>query len=276
HCEYFATSMAVMLRSVGIAARVVNGFQMGEYNDAADVFTVRQSDAHSWVEVYFPQVDAWVSFDPTPATGRPGHAQQTGLRGQLEKYAEALEMFWIQWVVDYDRQDQQQLASSLRNSFTDYRRSGSRLIDSLTSKLAAFWSQAVTLGSAKRRATLVEPTLFVLLGSAVALVCFLVARRRGFSLRRKIKEWRGVGAGGSAVLFYERMMRALEARGLRRAPHQTPLEFAGALQMPEALLVTRAYNRVRFGARELSQAEVARVEGWLLRIEKPSTVNRDV
>ena len=40
-----------------------------EYNDAADAYTVRQSDAHSWVEVYFPQNDAWVSFDPTPDAG---------------------------------------------------------------------------------------------------------------------------------------------------------------------------------------------------------------
>src|SRR5687768_17950829 len=50
HCEYFSTAMAVMLRTHGIPARVVNGFLPGEYNDAADVYTVRQSDAHSWVE----------------------------------------------------------------------------------------------------------------------------------------------------------------------------------------------------------------------------------
>ncbi|MEJ7709740.1 MAG: transglutaminase-like domain-containing protein [Pyrinomonadaceae bacterium] len=51
HCEYFATAMALLLRTRGTAARVVNGFQMGEYNDAADAYTVRQLNAHSWVEV---------------------------------------------------------------------------------------------------------------------------------------------------------------------------------------------------------------------------------
>jgi hypothetical protein len=58
HCEYFSTAMAVMLRTQGVAARVVNGFQMGEYNDAADAYTVTQRDAHSWVEVYFPETDS--------------------------------------------------------------------------------------------------------------------------------------------------------------------------------------------------------------------------
>src|SRR6185503_2814628 len=60
HCEYFSTAMAVMLRTRGVAARVVNGFLPGEYNEAADAYTVRQSDAHSWVEVYFPETRSWV------------------------------------------------------------------------------------------------------------------------------------------------------------------------------------------------------------------------
>jgi transglutaminase-like putative cysteine protease len=268
HCEYFATSMAVMMRSLGIAARVVNGFQMGDYNDAADMFTVRQSDAHSWVEVYFPQTDAWVSFDPTPTVGRPGHGQQTGLRGQFGKYAEALEMFWIQWVVDFDRQDQQQLATNARHSLASYRQIGTRFIGSLTTRLSAFWSQASTMFSANGRPAAINPALLVLFASAIVISYFLISRRRGFSLRRKIKEWRvDGGANRSAVFFYERMSRALSERGLQRAPHQTPLEFAGALAMPEALLVTRAYNRVRFGAHELSVDEAGRVEAWLQRIE---------
>jgi transglutaminase-like putative cysteine protease len=275
HCEYFATSMAVMLRSVGIAARVVNGFQMGDYNDAADVFTVRQSDAHSWVEVYFPQTGAWVSFDPTPTTGRPGHGAQTGLRGALSKYGEALEMFWLQWVVTYDRQDQQLLATTMRRDLWSYRQTGAHFLGSLTTSLSAFWSQFSTLFSAQGRPRVVNPTLFILLLGMSVSGYYLISRRRGFSLRRKLREWRGAGANHSAVLFYERMCHALEARGLRRAPDQTPLEFAGALQMPEALLVTRAYNRVRFGARELTPDEAGRVETWLQRIEKPSTVNRN-
>src|SRR2546423_5090616 len=66
HCEYFASAMIIMLRTLGIPSREVNGFLRGEYNDLAGDYIVRASDAHSWVEVYFPGT-GWVAFDPTPA-----------------------------------------------------------------------------------------------------------------------------------------------------------------------------------------------------------------
>jgi transglutaminase-like putative cysteine protease len=270
HCEYFSTAMTVMLRSVGVAARVVNGYQMGEYNDAADVYTVRQSDAHSWVEVYFPQTDSWVTFDPTPAAGRPGHDGQTGIHGVFSKYTEALEVFWIQWVVGYDRQDQRQLATDARNNLTSYQRKGTHFFGALAAQLSAFWSDASSAFGAHGRPFAVDPLLILLLASACALVYFLYARRRGFSLRRSLTGWRTAHANRSAVAFYERMTRALAARGLRRETHQTPLEFAAALDVPEALLVTRAYNHVRFGAHELTRDEATRVESWLHKIESAS------
>src|SRR5438270_3435868 len=77
HCEYFASAMAVMLRTVRIPTREVNGFLPGEFNDLAGDYIVRASDAHSWVEVYFPGT-GWVTFDPTPAA-----AQNFGLFSRL-------------------------------------------------------------------------------------------------------------------------------------------------------------------------------------------------
>jgi transglutaminase-like putative cysteine protease len=65
HCEYFASSMAIMLRTLNIPSRVVNGFRTTEFNDVTGNYVVRASSAHSWVEAYFPGYD-WVSFDPTP------------------------------------------------------------------------------------------------------------------------------------------------------------------------------------------------------------------
>jgi len=49
HCEYFASAMAAMLRSIGIPSRVVNGFSGGEFNDITSEYVIRASDAHSWV-----------------------------------------------------------------------------------------------------------------------------------------------------------------------------------------------------------------------------------
>ena len=61
--------MTVMLRSVGIPARYINGFLTGEYNDVGGDLVVRASDAHSWVEAYFPS-HGWLTFDPTLPIGR--------------------------------------------------------------------------------------------------------------------------------------------------------------------------------------------------------------
>src|SRR6267142_1517059 len=104
HCEYFSTAMAVMLRTRKIPARVVNGFLPGEYNDAADAYAVRQSDAHSWVEVYFPESHSWVTFDPTPMAGRM-EPIRIGIVARISKYSEALELMWFQYVVGYDKQE---------------------------------------------------------------------------------------------------------------------------------------------------------------------------
>ena len=130
HCEYFATAMAVMLRTEGIATRIVNGFLPGEFNEAAGAFTVRQSDAHSWVEVYFPETRSWVAFDPTPVGGRTV-AVRSGLAATLGKYAEAFELIWFQYVVGYDKQEQRSLATSLNNQLFSYKRSLGNVMDDL-------------------------------------------------------------------------------------------------------------------------------------------------
>ena len=68
YCTYFATAMAVMLRSLGIPTRFASGYTPGE-RVAEDRLVVRGLDAHAWVDVYFPGV-GWVAFDPTPAGPR--------------------------------------------------------------------------------------------------------------------------------------------------------------------------------------------------------------
>ncbi|SEP02347.1 transglutaminase family protein [Paenibacillus sp. OV219] len=76
YCVHFASAMAVMLRTQGIPARYVKGFAPGEPAEGlaaggAGLYTVRASDAHAWVEVFFPGV-GWVAFEPTPGFAAPG------------------------------------------------------------------------------------------------------------------------------------------------------------------------------------------------------------
>jgi transglutaminase-like putative cysteine protease len=65
YCQYFATVMADMLRSIGIPTRLVNGYGPGSYDSQRRSFVVRESDAHTWPEVYFPSY-GWIAFEPTP------------------------------------------------------------------------------------------------------------------------------------------------------------------------------------------------------------------
>jgi transglutaminase-like putative cysteine protease len=268
HCEYFATAMAVMLRTQKIATRVVNGFQTGEYNDAADAYTVTQGDAHSWVEVYFPETGSWVTFDPTPAAGRPLR-ESTGLSARLGKYAEALELLWMQYVVSYDRQEQRSLATSLRNGLDTYRRSLTQTIDGVKAR-ASKWLNAIQ-GQAGPDGPSITGVRGPLLAAAlviVALLVLLLRRIRRLGLRRGLVIWQAEAEGrDSTVDFYERLTSILAARGLRRGANETPLEFAAAARIPEVLKITEAYNRVRFGDERLTSREVAEINEWLSRME---------
>ncbi|HSS19025.1 MAG TPA: DUF3488 and transglutaminase-like domain-containing protein [Pyrinomonadaceae bacterium] len=253
HCEYFSTAMAVLLRARSIPSRVVNGFLPGEYNDAAGAYTVRQSDAHSWVEVYFPETQAWVTFDPTPAAGRT-EPVSSGLVSRVGKYAEALELVWFQYVVGYDKQEQRSLATSLSSRLFQYR----RYLGEATSGL--------------QKATGANLPTFALLGGLLALgllLVFIVTRVRRFGwraglTRRKLKAKPQM----SAIEFYQRLLTLLTRRGLTREANLTPLEFASQLELRPALAITRAYNRVRFGGHELSPTEADEIDRALHQLEK--------
>jgi transglutaminase-like putative cysteine protease len=68
YCDYYATSMVVLARVIGLPARLVVGYAEGTYHEASNSYSVTEADAHSWAEVYFPGI-GWVEFEPTG--GRP-------------------------------------------------------------------------------------------------------------------------------------------------------------------------------------------------------------
>ncbi len=253
HCEYFATAMAVMLRTQGVASRVVNGFLPGEYNDAAGAYTVRQSDAHSWVEVYFPETRSWVTFDPTPIAGRR-EPVSSGFGAQLGKYAAALELLWFQYVVDYDQQEQRSLASSVSNQVGRYRRSMELAVSALAASVARFKQSSIAI---------LVATILALLLVFLAIRLKKVGWSRLFKARPAT-----VSDETSAIEFYERLMAVLSKQGLRRDAHLTPLEFAGVVNSQPAVALTHAYNRVRFGRQQLTAAEAREIDRVLKELEK--------
>jgi transglutaminase-like putative cysteine protease len=90
YCQQFSGAMALMLRMIGIPARVAAGFSPGSYNRDTEEYRVRDLDAHSWVEVYFTGI-GWVPFDPTPIRA-PAQSQSSGLLATSAARADAGEV----------------------------------------------------------------------------------------------------------------------------------------------------------------------------------------
>ncbi len=104
NCEYFATSLALLLRSYGIPARLVTGFQSGRESLFGNYLMIRQSDAHSWVEAFIPE-HGWMSFDPTPSSGLALDFFVKNFGVVADAY-DFLQMQWSSYVLDYSQSDQ--------------------------------------------------------------------------------------------------------------------------------------------------------------------------
>jgi len=241
HCEYFASSMAVMLRTLGIPSRVVNGFRTGEFNDLTGQYVVRANNAHSWVEAYFPG-QGWIGFDPTPGGLIP---PRTGWDRAM-MYMDALASFWREWVVNYDAGHQQTLAvgatSRSRQSFW---------------KLRSWWHREykalLVLARRSERTMSGSP-----LGWSVAaiLICMLLglagnARQlwRAF-VRRRLVARPERSPRQAATIWYERMTQRVARRGWHKLPTQTPAEFVrgidDAVVRARVARFTRHYESARF------------------------------
>jgi transglutaminase-like putative cysteine protease len=240
HCEYFASSMAVMLRSLHIPSRIITGFRGGEFNDLTGQYIVRASDAHSWVEAYFPG-SGWISFDPTPA----GNAPAGWSRMQL--YIDAAASFWREWIINYDVGHQRTLgrdaATNSRHFFDDARRWIRR--------------QHRALLNAARRAqehfgNFPARWLGGLVAFSAGLILLLNLRRLIRGLRaHRLRAHPERAPRESAALWYDRMVGRLARLGWRKSPSQTPLDFVAAIQetslQKRVARFTQAYESARFG-----------------------------
>ena len=104
HCEYFASGMVVLLRSLGIPARMANGFYGGAWNEFGQYYAIRQGDAHAWVEAYFPGY-GWLTFEPTPPAGTLV-PPSNDWGASLQSYLDSMKLQWFKWVIEYDLEKQ--------------------------------------------------------------------------------------------------------------------------------------------------------------------------
>jgi hypothetical protein len=123
HCELFAGSLVVMARSAGIPARVVTGFKGGTWNAYSGNYTVRNSDAHAWTEVWDPAAGAWLREDPLGAAIDADLSKEVGdaaIAGIMDRSWSArissLRVFWYRRIVNFDQQTQVDAAKAVKEA----------------------------------------------------------------------------------------------------------------------------------------------------------------
>jgi hypothetical protein len=207
HCEYFASAMALMCRSVGVPARLVTGYVATEYNDLTGFYVVRESNAHAWVEVLVARdaskvrpsladgrlgpAEVWRAFDPTPrADFQSLHQKPESWWSGIRRAVEAVEFAWVSRVIGYNTRAQAELIGE----------------DSVWSRWARALDERVSerirggRQSAMRRAALIG--LIVFAGSAVTGFGLVVSasRLRGLLAGLAARGWpwrRGSGRPGA-------------------------------------------------------------------------------
>ncbi len=238
HCEFFSSSMAVMLRSVGVPTRTVNGFAGGKYNSYGDFYVVRQGDAHSWVEV-FVEGRGWVTMDPTPVAGTAPAGELSQPWNSMAEMVEAVSQRWRRHVVGYDLEQQ----VGMWDRFTERKEGESK------SPVATF---RLVVG--------------LLAFAAIAIAVVVVVRRRRALPSREIDSQPKARHIARATAIYETLESALIAQGVFRSPGTPPLRhaenmFASAHPLGgEVLDITQVYLSVRFGGMALSDEAAVELE----------------
>ncbi len=234
HCEHFASALTVMLRTLGIPARVAAGFFGGER--AGGRYVLRAGDAHAWTQAWFED-EGWVRFDATPSDGR---RRQTGsVLASLVSFYERLEEAWRRRVLDYSLIDQVNAVRTLVRPPPEARG---------TPKLSGLPS-ARSLG----------------LGLFLAVATFLTVRRLGRA---------GPPRPHPAAGFLEAIERRLSDLGVHRLDGEPLEELSARLrtsQHPLAApvsLAARRYLEARFGGRPLVPGEAPRLLAALARPPK--------
>lgn len=240
HCEYFASAMTVMLRAIGIPARLVNGFQSGTLNPITKLYVVRASDAHSWVEAFL-NGRGWTTFDPTPPDPNP---PSSGWMAKLAMWTDAADTFWQDWVLRYDLNRQLVLAERMQNSSRYVRM---RWLDTWNDMVIG-WRASARRWVADYGAPLVAIVLLSIAGAMLGPRAW-----RMLHVLHRVRQVRdGRASSSDATLLYTRMLDILRRRGFQKPAWFTPREFAASLPAETGMLVdqlTAAYNELRFGGR---------------------------
>jgi hypothetical protein len=258
HCQYFASALALMLRSVGIPSRVVVGYRTEEYNALGKYYIARQQHAHAWVEALIdldempngvrlplqPRAERfWMRLDPTPAESAEDDGNREGVNGLLN----LANNIWEDYVVEMDSERQSKdlvNATGLDRVQNSYR----GLFDALERRLSATSRGRLSGRSLSSPGGIpVWPLLIGILAAAV----FVAARHVRWP-RRKARADPSAHGGeqrGTSVEFYRHALEQLRRVGIERQDHETPGELSDRVgtDFPGFAALTEIFIRHRYG-----------------------------
>ncbi|MEC9373695.1 MAG: transglutaminase domain-containing protein, partial [Planctomycetota bacterium] len=260
HCEYFASAMAAMCRSVGLDARVVTGYVASEYDPVSGEFTVRESDAHAWVEAEIDE-GHWATFDPSPPSDLAVvHERPDSILWRLRKLWDRMERVWVKSVVAFDEEKREAIV-------------GETVIDA-TKRVQSRGLEMMRMSARERRSQFFSALAIGLAAFAgVAGAGFLArgglsALQTWIERRRELQEAEEIDPTLAARLrqagFYDEFLAESRRAGLARAKWEAPMAHAERLREIDRPLgdsarqLVRLYFDLRWGRRLLSEAEVER------------------
>ena len=255
YCEHYATAMVMMVRRLGIPARLVTGFLPGEWNGFGRYYTIRQRDAHAWVEVYFPR-SGWVTFDPTPSVPAATSNQLWAGAGRV---IDSIRLKWDRFIIQYSLRDQIKMAQGMREQ-------GEKVRGRALGLAATVHRWTASLQARIKQLTLSPEKLLPAVLAGGLLLLLVIAW--GWNQRRRPSEFPTLRQA-TAVRLYSRMLQLLATRGIVKAPGATAIEFADTIAVEWAdagryvTPLTDLYCRVRFGQAPLSPEELQQAEALL-------------
>ena len=281
HCEYFASALALLLRSIDIPCRLINGFKGGDWNDLTRTMNIRQKHAHSWVEAYLGTDDRghplWITLDPTPGAERERSIAQVGTSPSVLPFADTIRYIWVFYIQGYDAERQNRLIYTPLRFVAREVRQGYALLWSWVKQGVFSLFHFPNFGSLISVRGFIVSFLVLSAVTAVVLLLRWIATRLFRWWRGSDEESASLTAG---IQIYRRLSQLLAAHHIERGPCETHGEFArraGSFLRQRGLQVQAiadvpgkvvdAFHQVRFGHRELDPADLVALEASLDSLE---------
>ncbi len=273
HCEYYASSMAIMLRSVGIPSRLVSGFKGGTYDKNKQLYSVKQFHAHSWVEAYLN--GKWRTFDPTPSTRNVIVREKADSASSFRMTFLKMKSYWSTGVQFSKSEQQTMVYQPLQKMAIESWNNAKDIVQGRTSGLKDVF---VFLTSPDRWLSL-QGAVAVFVFSLIIAGFVWVGRRVVWFLNKLSPKDAKAMQRVQYVEFYARLLKLLKRRKISQTPTQTAREFVQSafIELKPELsrlgleawpddLVTKFYG-VRFGGLELQKPEIHEIDRRLSELE---------